>query len=183
MRAGDPHLEQLRVLGCLGKAFFTLFADLHRMGNLDQVFPHPVLRMWAAAYALPRKMTPAALDEFIRCLEPNHKWAKLIPCYARKHPEILLGELCERVRQLRPQDGGGIVDTLEETWLRELRPKVARENSQRILQRLMRRRFGSLSEEDRTRILSASTPELEAWMDSVLDADSVQAVFRGGAGK
>ena len=91
--------------------------------------------------------------------------------------------------------------SIEKTWMRELRPKVAQEIrpevareirpevarevepevTRRILQRQMQRRFGDLSAEDQTRIQSATMPELDAWTDSVLDAGSVQAVFRGGA--
>ena len=46
-----------------------------------------------------------------------------------------------------------------------------------VLERLLRRRFGSLSPEVEERMAEASAADLETWADKVLDADALEDVF------
>jgi Putative transposase, YhgA-like/Domain of unknown function (DUF4351) len=47
----------------------------------------------------------------------------------------------------------------------------------KTLVRLLDRRFHGVSETYRTQVLAASEDQLDAWIDAVLDADSIDAVF------
>ena len=47
-----------------------------------------------------------------------------------------------------------------------------------LLQRQLVRRFGSLSPEHTALIAEASAPQLELWGDRVLDAASLEEIFR-----
>ena len=46
-----------------------------------------------------------------------------------------------------------------------------------VLERQLRRRFGSLSPEVEDRVAGASAVDLETWADKVLDADTLEDVF------
>lgn len=48
-----------------------------------------------------------------------------------------------------------------------------------VLERLLSRRFGSLSSETRARLAGATLEQLEQWAENILDADSLEAVFSG----
>ena len=48
-----------------------------------------------------------------------------------------------------------------------------------LLARLLGKRFGSLSDETRTRLTLATADQLELWAERVLDAPSLAAVFEG----
>ena len=50
-----------------------------------------------------------------------------------------------------------------------------------VLERQLRRRFGLLSPRVAERLSRASTGEIEAWADNVLDADTLDEVFRAGS--
>ena len=49
-----------------------------------------------------------------------------------------------------------------------------------VLERLLRRRFGSLSPELAARLGEASAPDLETWAEKVLDAAKLEDVFNSG---
>ena len=49
----------------------------------------------------------------------------------------------------------------------------------RGLTRLLERRFGPLPRTVRERVAAADPGELDAWLDRILDADSLAAVFEG----
>ena len=50
-----------------------------------------------------------------------------------------------------------------------------------VLERLLRRRFGLLPPGVADRLRRASAGEIEAWADNVLDADTLDEVFRPGS--
>jgi len=54
------------------------------------------------------------------------------------------------------------------------------EGEGKSLMRLLERRFGTLSDEDRERIANANLEQLGRWLDRVLDAESLSAVFVDG---
>jgi 3-deoxy-D-manno-octulosonic-acid transferase len=55
--------------------------------------------------------------------------------------------------------------------------KCIEKGKARALQRQLARRFGALPPETVARIGAASVGEVEAWLDRVLDAGSLEAVF------
>lgn len=52
------------------------------------------------------------------------------------------------------------------------------EGEQRTLLRLLKRRFGDVSVDYKQRILQADTTQLEAWLDNIFDAETIEAVFK-----
>ncbi len=46
------------------------------------------------------------------------------------------------------------------------------------LRRLLARRFGSLSEENEEKISQATKQQLESWLDNILDAKTLDEVFK-----
>ncbi len=52
-----------------------------------------------------------------------------------------------------------------------------------ILTLVLTRRFGDLSEDTRRRIDSAETPQLDIWIDSMIDAASLSDVFESASGR
>ena len=55
------------------------------------------------------------------------------------------------------------------------------EGERAVLERLLLRRFGLLSPGDAERLRRASIDDLETWADNVLDAKTLNEVFRRGA--
>jgi predicted transposase YdaD len=53
------------------------------------------------------------------------------------------------------------------------------EGKAETLLRLLERRFHSVSETHRTQVLAADANQLDSWIDAVLDAESMDAVFGG----
>jgi len=65
-----------------------------------------------------------------------------------------------------------------EEGLQEGLQKGLQKGEANLLLRLLTRRFGSLSEATSERINTASSAELERWTDNILDARTLEEVFR-----
>jgi len=68
--------------------------------------------------------------------------------------------------------------TIAQTWLQEGRA----DGGATLLLRQLERRFGRVPAMVRDRVRTATTDDLEAWADAVLDAESLDAVFAARAG-
>ena len=72
--------------------------------------------------------------------------------------------------------------TIAEKWLEqgrdEGRDEGRLEGQVALLRRQLTRRFGPLPEWAEARLTEAELTQLEAWADRVLDADTLEAVFR-----
>ena len=64
--------------------------------------------------------------------------------------------------------------------IQRARDEGRHEGRQAVLERLLRRRFGLLPPGVAERLRRASAGEIEAWADNVLDADTLDEVFRPG---
>ena len=62
--------------------------------------------------------------------------------------------------------------------LQEGRLEGRQEGEQSLLQKLLTKRFGPLPEAVLEQIRSASTEQIDAWVDRVLDAESLEELFR-----
>ena len=75
--------------------------------------------------------------------------------------------------------------TVAEVWLEQGRAEGLvegrAEGKAAALTQLLERRFGSLPQEVASRIVEADLDELDAWLDRVLNAASLDAVFRSRA--
>ena len=74
---------------------------------------------------------------------------------------------------------GMIQRARDEGW-QEGRQEGRHEGERAVLERLLRRRFGLLPTGVAERLRRASAGEIEAWADNVLDADTLDEVFRPG---
>jgi len=102
----------------------------------------------------------------------------VIACY-KIEPELL-----ERAMRLaRPQDGEALMGTIAEKWLQEGRQEGIQEGMQKgeanTLARLLERRFGAVPDAVRERVATASLEQLDTWLDTVIDAESLDEVFGG----
>ena len=79
----------------------------------------------------------------------------------------------ERARDEARQEG-------MERGVRQGRHEGRVEGERAVLERLLRRRFGRLSPGAAERLNRASADDLESWADNVLDADTLDEVFRSG---
>ena len=101
----------------------------------------------------------------------------------------------ERYKEQYPEENetmAGIVQTARDEGMREgieqgMQRGIERgvrqgrvDGERAVLERLLRRRFGSLSPEVAARVGEASAPDLETWAEKVLDADTLDDVFNSG---
>ena len=98
--------------------------------------------------------------------------------------EVTEDELAAAYMEAIPESGGGLEETmrtLANQWMAEGRAEGIREGKlkgqSKTLLRLLGRRFGTVPDAVRKRVATASTAELGAWLDAVLDAKNVDAVF------
>lgn len=100
-------------------------------------------------------------------------------------PEALEASL----RRTKPERWEALMGTVAQAWMDEGRAKgIAEgllkgrsEGGAALLLRQLERRFGRLPAAIRDRVRGAAADDLEAWSVAVLDADSLDAVFAGGA--
>ena len=69
-----------------------------------------------------------------------------------------------------------VMQTVAEQWRAEAKAK----GEANMLLKLLARRFDTVPEDIRTRIHAASVEELDAWVDAVLSASSLDEVFLNG---
>ena len=113
------------------------------------------------------------------------------------YPDVTIDDLQRKLRQSHYKELEDVVGTIAETLIAEgkmvgiaegeARGKIvgiaegeARGEAQgraRTLVRLMERRFGVLMPDVHNRIQSASVEQLDTWLDRILDAQSIGAVF------
>ena len=95
------------------------------------------------------------------------------------------GALQQALNEALPAIGGTIMPTLAETWIEQGMQKGMQEGMQEGLQqgelltlkRQLIKRFGPLPTAIEQRLAKAGRTELEAWLDQVLDAPSLEAMF------
>ena len=73
------------------------------------------------------------------------------------------------------------MSTVAEAWVREGmaqgRAEGKAEGKAETLLRLLQRRFGPVPESARARVAVGSATEIDAWLDALLDAQSLTEVF------
>ena len=120
-------------------------------------------------------MQPAALEEALRAAKPE-RW------------EALMGTVAETWTKQAQAEGlaEGLARGKAEGLARgEARGKAEgkaeglAEGEAKSLTRLLERRFGPLPRPVRDRIAAASLEQLDTWLDAILDAPSLKALFGG----
>jgi len=102
--------------------------------------------------------------------------------YITERMDLTPEALGASLRRTKPQRWETLMGTIAQTWMREGRAEGRAEGAARVLIRQLERRFGQLPAMVRDRVRGATTDDLEAWADAVLDAESLDAVFASGAG-
>ena len=80
-------------------------------------------------------------------------------------------------RAAKPQRWEALMSTVAEAWVREGKLQGRAEGKAETLLRLLRRRFGPVPESARARVAVGSAAEIDAWLDALLDAQSLTEVF------
>ena len=110
---------------------------------------------------------------------------KLIKAYIVDRIEITPESLEKALQDYQEQRGGGIVATIRQICTEQGRQEGIKQGMMQgmaqgrasSLSRLVERRFGPLSAAVESRIAQASPDELDEWLDKVLDASSLEAMF------
>ena len=172
-RTDAADMERRLEAACALDMLLLLHFDLRRPGGAS--FADPGLRMWAAAYALPEKVTDAALRGLVRSLVEGDDWLRPVMRYTivklRTKPERVRAA----VRMERPQDEEWIM----EAWEIEMESDVAR----KIFLKMLEHRFGPLSEADQAKVVINGVRDQDAWMKLAMDAKSLGEVLRTGQAK
>ena len=80
-------------------------------------------------------------------------------------------------RAAKPQRWEALMSTVAEAWVQEAKAEGRVEGKAETLLRLLQRRFGPVPERARARVAVGSAAEIDAWIDALLDAQSVTEVF------
>ena len=88
-------------------------------------------------------------------------------------------------RAAKPQRWEALMSTVAEAWVQEAKAEGRvegkaegrAEGKAETLLRLLQRRFGPVPERARARVAVGSAAEIDAWIDALLDAQSVTEVF------
>ena len=88
-------------------------------------------------------------------------------------------------RAAKPERWEALMSTVAEAWVREAKAQGRAEGEAKgeargkaeTLLRLLQRRFGSVPESARARVAVGSAAEIDAWLDALLDAQSLTEVF------
>ena len=80
-------------------------------------------------------------------------------------------------RVAKPERWEALMSTVAEAWVREGKAQGRAEGKAETLLRLLQRRFGPVPESARARMAVGSAAEIDAWLDALLDAQSLTEVF------
>lgn len=85
--------------------------------------------------------------------------------------------LIRAIDQAKPEGEGTMVSLAAREWIAEGKAEGLHEGQARTLLRQLSRRFGSISDEVHARVDAADLGTLDRWLDRVLDAPTLEAVF------
>ena len=85
------------------------------------------------------------------------------------------------LRRTQPERWAVVMGTMAETWMEEGRAEGLAQGQARVLLRQMERRFGEVPETMRARVTGATTDELDAWADALLEAATLDEVMASGS--
>ncbi len=80
-------------------------------------------------------------------------------------------------RAAKPERWEALMSTVAEAWVREAKVQGRAEGKAETLLRLLQRRFGPVPDSARARVAVGSAAEIDAWLDALLDAQSLTEVF------
>ena len=152
----------------------------------------PELRAVLAAlkYALrSANIDPVTLEDIFKDLPPDTSLEITVMSYIMLRYEIREALFEEALRKARPERWRHLMGTIAEAYVERGRNEgLATGRAQgmeqgmakgeaKVLVRLLERRFGALPAVARERISGAGIPALYVWLDRVIDASALNAVF------
>ena len=180
---GGPLRELLR-------GFSYLVADLGHMSDRSLARGQE-LRAGILAMIHAYRRPPAAriLVRILRLLPDGSSLEAAVVEFIVSVYSIKREELESAAREAKPKRWEAMMDTIAEQWLKEGEARgmelgMARGEARTrsaILVRLLKLRFGRLPAVVRKRIDGASQDQLDTWLDAVLDAPELEAVFTKAA--
>ena len=117
------------------------------------------------------------LAAVLQPLQPGSRLEAQTLAYIVDAFHIDVAVLQAAVRTARPDHWEMLMETIAETWIKQGKA----EGKASTLIRLLGRRFGPLPDSTRVQIDAASEKELNDWIDAILDAPTLAAVFRNGS--
>ena len=122
-------------------------------------------------------MGPEDLDRIGAALVADGVMERVILRYLAEVANLMPAAMEASLRRTQPERWEVLMGTMAETWLEEGLTRGRAEGKAELLLQLMERRFGEVSETVRSRVSGASTDELEAWGDALLEAASLDEVI------
>jgi len=181
-----PHPD----LACYVPTFDTAFYDFSP--EADEAIKGDIyLKMFLLC--LRAKNIPQSREIFIQILlllaqmpddSTSMHWIKFIFRYLSLNMDIEKGVVHDLVKENVPRDKEGKIMTIAEQWKQEGRTEGLFEGRvegrQAILQRLVTKRFGKniLNSHFQERLHKATPEQLDLWAEKLLDAKSIDEVFK-----
>ena len=170
--------------------FTYVLTDLGRIedGNLSQM---RTLRagLLALKYALRETDPWPVLVAILEALPENDPLIRPLLLYILSvYEDVDRPMLIRAIHQAKPEGEGNMLSLAAREWIAEgkvegkIEGKIegVLEGQARTLLRLLEKRFGPVSEEVRARVGGADLDALDEWLDRVLDAPTLEAVFDDG---
>jgi len=93
-------------------------------------------------------------------------------------PEGLEDKLWKDIEQIEAERKMPYVTSVERRATERGIQQGIQQGEEKVLERLLTRRFGPLSEATRQRLRDATLEQLERWTDNILDAATLENVFK-----
>ena len=132
----------------------------------------------AMIYAYRRPPAARILVRILRLLLDGSSLEAAVVDFIVSVCSIKREDLESAAREVKPKRWESMMDTIAEQWLKEGEARGEARARSAILSRQLRHRFGRLPAGVRKRIDGASEDQLDTWLDAVLDAPELEAVFR-----
>ena len=169
-------------------AFRYALVDLAHMSprRMRSHAPDPQARAWLRLMGWYPAAGKWALVRIFRGLPDDGPTKELALCYtgSSKDVPVELGDWAWAKAKPHLKEEKPMTTIAEEYTAKgrvEGRTEDRAEGRAEALRRMLERRFGALPKHARAQIDAAPLAQLDAWLDAVLDADSVDAVLTNGA--
>ena len=191
-----PESFGFEVLGCRHRLEFPVVKLIEFASRLDQLETDPNPFALVTAAHLRTRQTKhdpearyKAKRRLVRLLY-GHGWdrRRILELFAvldwmMRLPDVLEQKLWQDIEQIEGETRMRYVTSVErlaiERGIQQGKREGKLEGEANVLERLLAKRFGPLSEDTRARLKNATAGQLELWTERVLDAPSLAAVLEG----
>ena len=154
---------------------------VHDLGRIapERLSRDPEVRsaLVTLAVATATDMGPEDLDRIGAALVADGVMERVVLRYIAEVANLMPAAMEASLRRTQPERWEMLMGTMAETWIEEGRT----EGKAALLLRLMERRFGDVPEAVRARVTGASTDELDAWGEALIEAATLEDVMASGS--